>query len=111
MSDHRLKSDLAVMYKAFLKWKNAQPRYWVVHWSWDTLCYDPGRYCWFVDILPCIGTPKREINNIIVRSLMGSESKYNINQCKIFDTSKEAKKFLEDKRKELRTKRDLFNQP
>ena len=111
MSDHRLKGDLAVMYKAFLTWKNAQSRYWVVHWSWDTLCYDPGRYCWCVDILPCIGTPKREINNIIVSSLMGSESTYNVNQCKIFDTSIEAKKFLEDKRNELRTKRDLFNQP
>lgn len=111
MSDHRLKGGLAVMYQAFLKWKNAQPRYWVVHWSWDTLCYDPGRYFWRVDILPCIGPPKRERNNIIVRSLMGNESTYNVNQCKIFDSSKEAKQFLEAKRKEFWAKRDLFNQP
>lgn len=111
MSDHRLKGGLAVMYKIFLTWKNAQSRYWLVHWSWDTLCYDPGRYCWCVDILPCIGTPKQETNIIIVRSLMGGESTYNVNQCKIFDSSKEAKSFLEAKRKELRAKRDLFNQP
>lgn len=42
MSDHRLKGDLAVMYQAFLKWKNADAPSWLVSTpTTQTPCMSP----------------------------------------------------------------------
>ena len=109
MSDHRLKGDLAVMYKAFLIWKKAQQKFWVVHWQWRLTSYlSENHYFWSVDVLPCLGKITRNGNSITVQSMMGGKDVFLKSQCKIFYVEKDARKFCKAKRQELFSRKELF---
>ena len=109
MSDHRLSGNLAVMYQVFLKWKAAQPRYFIVHWRWQQSCLDDAHYYWIADIFHGIGTPKRIGNTVHAMSIMGGEHDFYVKNCKIFYNKKDAQKFCQAKNKELRSLPNLFS--